>query len=390
MVPDPIDETPGQPPILMYGLCPWRYITNRPQNLALALASHADVVYIDPPVSAGDALANGVRALVAHLFAPVVEEWTAAPGVTVLHTRLRFPWPMKFEFVRAVNTSLLGEQLRAVSKSFAKAPVLWVMYPADHRLFEFIEYSALVYDLVDRHSHFAGQSRRRLRSIERSERWLFENADLVTATAASLADYARSVGAQRVMRLPNGCDPAHFAAAVRPPRHASAPVVGFVGAIGEWIDFDAIRSVAESMPNARVLLAGPFHAPFSALPNDLPANVEYVGVIDFGSLPDFMRGMDLTLVPFRVTELTSSVNPVKAYEYLAAGKPVLTTPLPEMVGLEPLVTVSDAAGFGEAARTMLAADTDELVARRVEFARRNSWSARAETGLEAIRSILGG
>lgn len=375
------------PPILIYGLCRWDYITNRPQNLARKLADHTQVIYIDPPIGAGEQFPDA-SATFAHMAAPVVERATVEPGIDLIKTRWRYPFPAKVDAVARRNIDLLGSELAQLARSLPQLPALWVMYPVDHRLLEKIPHSVLVYDLVDRHTHFSGQSASRLRSIERSEEWLFKNADAVSVTAKSLGEFAASEGARNIVSIPNGCDYDHFSRAAGEPRHAGRPTIGFVGALGEWIDFEAIESVARAIPHARVLLAGPFHHPVDALPEGLPDNVEYLGKLDYQALPEFLASLDLTLVPFVVSDLTQAVNPVKVYEYLAVGKPVLATPLPELDSLGSVVAIKSAEEWASAAGELLAADSGALVAERLEVARANSWAVRAQTAVATIRDAL--
>ena len=379
----PSAKEPAFPPIVMYGLCRWDYIVNRPQNLAQQLARHTDVYYIDPPLAASE-VGRSVQQLGRHILGPSL---TLAPrdnGVVTIRTKLRLPFSGKLKTVEAVNHRLLARALASFAKRLPRPPALWVMYPAEHRLFSRFPKSCLVYDLVDRHSHFPGQPATTLAAIERGERWLFDNADLVTVTSRSLNSYALEAGAKYVASLPNGCDSHHFGRAVRPPTHSPSPVIGYVGALGEWIDFDAIASVARALPSARVVLAGPFHAPVEKLPPGLPDNVEHVGVLDYKILPDFMKQFDLALIPFLISSMTEAVNPVKVYEYLAAGKPVLATPLPELMPLSDVVDIQPADGFAAAAQRLIAADSMEQIEKRLATAAENSWQTRAEVALAMI------
>jgi glycosyltransferase involved in cell wall biosynthesis len=375
------------PPIIIYGLCRWDYIVNRPQNLALEFAKHTRVFYIDPPVSAGEE-ATSVRAVVDHLRAPVTECHAVEGGVTLVSTRARYPFPGKSDCVNGANIRLIRREIERIVKGLDRPPILWVMYPSDRRLFSGLHPSVLVYDLVDRHAHFPGQPAKYLERLRSNEEWLFEHADLVTVTSKSLRDYAVSAGARAVAVVPNGAAAEHFRTAIRAPRPGGDPVIGYVGAIGEWFDFSAIRSLAASLPNATILLAGPFHAPVTGLPDGLPPRVKHVGVIPFADLPRFVEGLDLCLIPFAVDDMTRAVNPVKVYEYLAAGKPVLSTPLPEVVALGSVVDTSPADAFGESAIRILANDSPAKVQERVRIAQENGWGARVATAIEALEPLL--
>lgn len=375
------------PPIFIYGLCPWDYIQNRPQHMALGLSKYADVYYIEPPVAFGELLPDRWRA-VRHVASPVVESRTVAPRVTVLKTRYRYPFPGTIPAIDRLNRRMLGRALDRVARGLACPPVLWLMYPTAVELLDTMRHSAVVYDLVDKHLDFVNQSTARLNEVERGELRLFAEADAVAATAKSLVRYARQSGAHRVEFIANACDPDHFRSAVRSPRHSETPTIVFVGAIGEWFDFDAVKSVAQALPNATIKLAGPLHDPEDNVPPDLPGNVEYVGRLPFEQLPSLLGDADLALIPFQVNSLTAAVNPVKLYEYMAAGKPVLATPLPEVAAFGDLVTISPAESFGEAAERALEEDTDEAVQRRLAVAAENSWDQRSSAAAKLVREIL--
>jgi len=381
-----VDVEAGLPAIVLYGLCPWDYIKNRPQQLAQQLGEHTHVYYLEPPIAARELLPD-LGALLRHIASPLVTAREVTPGVTAITTRYRYPFSETVAAIDRRNRTILGRAVDSVVRRDGRPPVLWLMHPAGAGLMDFVGHCAVVYDLVDRHLDFSSQGAARLREVAEGEKRLFAEADAVTATAHSLVDYARESGARRVEYLPNACDPEHFRPAVRDPRRTDAPVIVFVGAIGEWFDADAVRSVAEALPSARVRLAGPLHDLSDRLPDDLPGNVEYVGRIAFDSLPEFLHEADLALIPFKVNALTSSVNPVKLFEYLAAGKPVVSTPLPEVASFAPLVEIAESGEFGNAVKRALAADTPAAVARRLDVARQNSWRHRAADALRLMAEL---
>jgi glycosyltransferase involved in cell wall biosynthesis len=177
-----------------------------------------------------------------------------------------------------------------------------------------------------------------------------------------LAEQCRIAGASQVTVVGNAV-PAAFVAACRDAvvpeeiRSLPRPVLGYVGTIARWLDADALRWLAEAFPHGTVLLVGPVEQ----RPTRLPANVVLLGERPHEQLPGILRGLDLGLVPFLSSPLIDAVNPVKVYEYWAAGLPVLSTPFAEAQRLRPGVVVAPASEWPRSARELLASPPLGLV-----------------------------
>jgi GT2 family glycosyltransferase len=219
-----------------------------------------------------------------------------------------------------------------------------------------------------------------------AESRLVEDADLVIVTSGWLerevAPRARAIATVR-----NGCEHCFFrdppAAVFRD--EAGRRVIGYFGAIAEWFDLALVREVAKAHPDALVLLVGNDTVGAGAALADLP-NVRLTGEVRYEELPYWVHGFDVCLLPFRVIPLTEATNPVKVYEYLAAGKPVVAVDLPEMAQFDGLVHVAaHAGGFVQAVSRALAAPGDP--APRQAFAAGQTWQHRAEA-LDAALAAL--
>jgi glycosyltransferase involved in cell wall biosynthesis len=224
----------------------------------------------------------------------------------------------------------------------------------------------VVYDCMDLISGFSTEPQ------DERERTLFAAADLVVVTSLALEREARKV-AQRVVVVRNGCDYEHFAKTAR----AGGPrkVIGYYGAISDWFDVDLVATLARKRPDWDFLLVGSTYGanvlPFGGLPN-----VTLGGEKPYAELPEWLGMMDVCIIPFRRIPLTEATNPVKVYEMLAAGKPVVSVPIPEVATLAPLVRLaSDAEGF---AREIEGAFGDEGAEARRAFAREQTWEKRYE------------
>src|SRR6185369_151204 len=142
----------------------------------------------------------------------------------------------------------------------------------------------------------------------------------------------------------NGCEVEHFAS-VPPGRELQRdgrPVIGYFGAISEWFDIALVVALARARPGWRFVLVGSTFGCDTREARRLP-NIEMKGEVPYAELPGWVHGFDVCIIPFVLNELTSCTNPVKVYEYLSAGKPVVATRLPELVAIADQVYLADGA-----------------------------------------------
>jgi GT2 family glycosyltransferase len=227
----------------------------------------------------------------------------------------------------------------------------------------------LTYDCMDDHGGFSTNTDTMVGEEDR----IFHEADLVVVSSALLEARARARGAVPLV-IRNACEYRHFARPGRPP--GRRPVIGYYGAIADWFDADLVADLAERRPDWEFVLVGSTFTGDVARLGRLP-NVALPGEKPYADVPDWLERFDVAIIPFRRVPLTEATNPVKAYEMLAAGKPIVAVPLPEVVALQPLVRVAaDATGFEREIVAALAERDPAIVARRRAFARQNTWDHR--------------
>lgn len=171
-----------------------------------------------------------------------------------------------------------------------------------------------------------------------------EKADLVVVSASRLYETKHTVNPNTVL-ITHGVDVDHFRTACMKetpvPEDAAmlpGPVIGFYGLIEDWVDLEVIRHMATARPNWSFLMIGQVKTDTSAI-RKLP-NVHFPGRRPYESLPGYCRKFDIAVLPFVVNELTLASNPLKLREYLAAGLPVVATPLPEVQKLGELIRMA--------------------------------------------------
>jgi len=159
------------------------------------------------------------------------------------------------------------------------------------------------------------------------------------------------------------------------------PILGFFGLIRDWVDLDLLAEVAKRRPDWHIVLLGDADSNVNLSAYRGTANMHFLGRRPYASLPAYCRCFDVGLIPFKVNELTKSVNPIKLREYLAAGLPVVSTPLPEVQGRMPFtVTAAGGEGFVKAIERLL--DEEPLHTKRRERAEtmlNEDWPAKVET-----------
>ena len=162
---------------------------------------------------------------------------------------------------------------------------------------------------------------------------------------------------------------------------------GLCGAIKEWIDLDLMVALADAFPGGSVVMVGPVGANIDVSMLEKRPNVHLLGRRDREQLPAYIKGFDVCLNPFRQNTLTSTVSPLKFYEYLASGKPIASVPMPEIMDFAGLVEFgSGTEGFIQAV-TGPAGYGGEKQA-RLERAGENSWESRAEFMMEKIQDCM--
>lgn len=248
----------------------------------------------------------------------------------------------------------------------------------------------LVYDVIDHFDVFPHPGRVLKRNHERA----LAGADAVFAVSRPLLDEVRGVRADAVY-LPNGVDAAFFEAqgdpAAVPERIASAraagrPVAGYVGALARWVDRDLLYALAAARPDWDFALVGEdLDGSLSDLERRAPANLAFVGRRPYAAMPAVLHAFDVGLIPFRAGPEGFHASPIKLYEYLAAGLPVISTRIPECAEIPEVSIADDATGFSsllDSARAL--SRSPDFRARAAARAREHDWSRRVSTALQVL------
>jgi glycosyltransferase involved in cell wall biosynthesis len=311
----------------------WDDLWTRKQRFMLRLASQGNrILYVETQaslVSLGLLRPDPARAW----------RWlrgprAVAPGLHVATLPLVLPGFQMALTVNRANTLALAPLLRAwIRRLGFRAPVLWTYNPHSEGLVGRLREAFWVYECVDEPSAARGLVRATV--VRELERRLLDKARVVVVTQENLY-HARARPGRHVYLVPNGVDVAHFRAATQPGTTVAPdlarlrrPVVGFVGSLQYWIDFDLLHHVAIARPGWSFVLLGPRGRLADVHKVEGLPNVHLFGRRPYEDLPGYLRGFDACLNPYVLDEVARHASPLKLYEYLAAGRPVVSVDMPE-------------------------------------------------------------
>ncbi|MGR6837213.1 glycosyltransferase [Syntrophomonas erecta] len=218
------------------------------------------------------------------------------------------------------------------------------------------------------------------------------SADIVITTSEKLYAMARSINPATYL-VPNGCDFNYFVQASNKAfpvpddmQGLTGPIIGYVGVIASWLDFQLIEQLALGFPHCQIVMVGPLYNV-----SDVPRhpNIHYLGFKAYEQLAAYTQMFDVGIIPFRSSSMVESVNPIKMWEYMASGMPIVTSDLPEANKYGDLVLYSQTyQQFMDNIKLALEHDDQEKRAARIALAQENSWLSRAKQIVNIIEVHL--
>ena len=301
----PIGSNGAKPLLVCFSHLRWNFVFQRPQHLMTRFAARHRVLFWEEPI----ADATGA----AYLEVRVVE------GSDVRVAVPHLPGGLDGAAERETLTALLSALLAGESK----VAVRWYYTPMMLAFSRDVAAACTVYDCMDELSAF----RFAPPALHALEAELMEAADLVFTGGHSLYE-AKRTRHPDVRPFPSSVDVAHFARARinEPGRRAGSARLGFYGVIDERMDLELVGRLAAARPDWTIEMVGPV---VKVDPADLPPhpNIHYTGQRSYDELPGIVAGWDVALMPFAINEATRFISPTKTPEYLAAGRPVVSTPI---------------------------------------------------------------
>jgi UDP-galactopyranose mutase len=339
----PRSRSPRRPLLLCFSHLRWDFVFQRPQHLLTRAARDHEVIFFEEPLYRAGAT-------------PRLDLHETPEGVTVAVPLL--PEGLKGAAAAAAQRALLDGLL---APEAGRPMIAWFYTPMALEFATHLRPDVTVYDCMDELSAFRGAPPRMLEM----ERALLARADLVFTGGRSLYEAKRNRH-PRVSCFPSSIDAAHFAAA-RTPQPAPAdqegipgPRIGFFGVVDERMDIELVGALAAARPDWSLVMIGPV---VKIDPESLPRlpNIHWLGGRRYAELPRYLAGWDAGFMPFARNESTRFISPTKTPEFLAAGLPVVSTPITDVIrdwgpreGAEGLVEIAaEPVGFAAALQQVL-------------------------------------
>ena len=362
--------------VICLAIIDWEFRFQRPQQIATQFAAHGHrVFYVSPARYRRGERVPGVRELADNIYE--VELGTdRAPDIYG-------------ENIGGSTAEALVESLGVLRQTYdISSAVLFTMISSWTTVAETARGRwqwPVIYDCMDEWENFQGIKS----AIVEAEQRLVRSCDLLVVTAARLEAKWAPLGRPMVLAR-NAADVEFYASRYRPNTILTGlthPIVGYYGAIADWFDLDLMVRIARERPHYRfVLLGGVFGVDVSAL-SALP-NVSLLGQQPYATMPLYLYHFDVCLIPFKVNPITEATDPVKLYEYLSAGKPVVSVDLPELAPCrEHIYVAADADDFLVKLDQAVAEDDRARQERRRAFVAENTWAARYQAIRGGLQSI---
>lgn len=304
-------------------------------------------------------------------------------------TPLVLPLPNS-AIARRLNRWLLVAQTRQALRSMPGKRQLWSFTPDIGNLLGSFGEHVRVYYCVDEFSAFPGYDQQAIRRLDRE---MCEECDLVFASSRNLLESKRPFN-PNTFEIPHGVLYQHFSRVLDAGFSEAAdladiprPRIGYYGLVHEWQDLDRMARLAQARPDWSFVFVGPVQTDlrrFSSIPN-----MRFLGERPHDDLPRYSRGFDAAIIPHKVNELTLNMNPIKLREYLAAGLPVVSSPLPAVREYEPHVRIAESDEEWIAALENAIADRSPKADRtRSECVSGEDWSVRVEQISRELERVI--
>jgi len=365
-------------PLIVQSHLRWDFVWQRPQQLLSRMAESAPVLFVEEPVLLDDVLSERLE-----ITEPAPNVYRAVPR---LPSYLREDYDRAIADIRVLVQRAIGPRGPLAGKFDGAVQWFYTPMPAPAMLGAFNE-RGVVYDCMDELAQF----RFAPTDLPDRERLLLDNADVVF-TGGHRLYLSKSRYHDNVHFFGCGVDAAHFAqarsAATPVPDDVASlrgPVFGYYGVIDERLDYELLGRLAAANPGASIAMVGPV---VKVDPRELPQaeNLHWLGQRAYADLPRYVKAFDVCLMPFALNEATEYINPTKTLEYMAAGKPIVSTAVADVVhNFTPVVRVAQSqAEFVELAARVAAAPDPELIERGLWMAQEATW----ESIVTRMRSLI--
>lgn len=313
----------------------------------------------------------------------------------------------RFGFDRFIMDKLVDERLilcdsMDIAIALVKSPIIYILSTdntVDRRCVASMRAKAdarLVYDYIDDIDEAVSRSAIPEAHLQAHEDLLEDEAVFCIASARKLFEEVGRKRRSRFALITNGVDIKHF----RRRRDTSAlstrfrhicetgkPIIGYYGALASWLDYRLIEHLAQDRPQYEIVLIGPdYDASCRSMQRERVDNLNLIPPVNYDELPSYAAWFDVCFIPFLLNDITNSTSPLKLFEYMALGKPIVSTAITEAKHYESVMIGETSDAFSAMVDRALALDTNSPYWRKLaDDAEKNSWIGKADEVMDLIR-----
>jgi teichuronic acid biosynthesis glycosyltransferase TuaH len=368
--------------ILYISLIDWYFAKQRPQHIAEQLSKEYKIKYIcQMPI-----IDNGIKLKQFNNTWKIRKvEINENLGVS---RRILLPGS-RFKLIKNINHYLFKNYIYELCKN-NNFNIIWLTHPMQ-LCFVPSEYKGeIYYDCMDNYPEFSNNIETR-NQINEMEKKLSLRANKIFTSSSGLSNKTLTYlpsGSDKVILVHNAGNFHHFNSAYNINNQKqinNKPIIGYFGTIGKWFDVDLLVKLAGKLPEMNFIIIGPIgNKDIIGKTKDFD-NIELLGPKDFSELPSYLRSFDVCIMPFLINSLVQDVNPVKIYEYLAAGKPVVATKYDELDEFkENIYLASGPEEFEIRIREAIQEDSEALKLKRIDYASKHTWEERSKVIIDNL------
>ena len=292
----------------------------------------------------------------------------------------------KYSLIRTINRFILSWQISSyLRKNRIQKFILWLSHPSTEPVAKRWGEEKTIYYCGDEYAEFSSFSQELVRGMERR---LLQKSDLVIVVSDKLFKTKKEYN-NNIYLLPHGVEFEHFFKSTSENIHLPVelknikkPIIGYYGLIRDWIDFELLQKISQRKDWSLVLI-GPANTDISSIQGI--DNIHLLGPKDYESLPLYLKGFDVCIIPYKLLEVTINARPLKLFEYMASGKPVVSTPLPTVLPYKEVVRIGYThEEFIEQVEKSLQEKDNSLLQKRIALARENSWENLVDKNLKKL------
>jgi hypothetical protein len=376
---------------------PWDYPiwTNR-QHIMARMAKCHKVIYVFQPVFFKSSIKRNVSLKETKKISMLKKIndnlWTYTPFI--------IPFSNKSLFIHRINVKISSMFLKKILLLLGfDNYLLWFYDPEGVVYLDYLNPKLTCYDCVDEYSTmpYYNSSKRRKERLNRLENELIKKCDLVFTTAQNLYKQKKRLNPKTYL-VENVGDFDHFNEVEREKLHTPtdiskipSPIIGFVGALDDYkVDHDLLEYIAVKKPNWSIVLIGSkMNSKEKTDTFSKNDNIFYLGRKDYKKLPQYISHFDVCIIPYKINDYTKHVFPIKFFEFLSTGKPVITTALPALKKYSRTARIASSYNeFIQAIEESIHYDSEGLKEKRINLAKNNTWEYRTEKLLSYINEFI--